>query len=202
MLLDAADRLGEVFRAHSGELDEMRKLNEELRVAIQDTKHSTPTPPAFPFGVRRPLGGDGDDVVEESLIREIEADDEDDKLALRQAGTAAGTSSGRVLVSAASDALKKSTNVIGRISATSVARVALGRSNDSAPATPGSVTPPPLMSQSSPLTPSTSGHTPHVPSPGLAMSRETTLTFVEPPQRPRSTSHVSGLFNGKSRKTE
>ncbi|KAM0754917.1 voltage-gated potassium channel [Meredithblackwellia eburnea MCA 4105] len=189
-LMEAAEQLNEVFRSHSEELETMRGLNEELRAAV----HHAKTPerlPAFPFGTRRPMGGDGDENTEEQLIKEIDGDDDED---------AGQHTPSRLRAASVADTLKHASSFIKKLQTARNTRITLTHRNSGEKVPTLSVDT--QMTDSSPLTASTSrasnvSEAAMVESP-VAMNRQGTLTFSEPPviTRNRSTSSIGRVGEG------
>ncbi|KAI5476225.1 hypothetical protein MNV49_007987 [Pseudohyphozyma bogoriensis] len=215
MLIEAAESLNQVFKNHAGEFEEMRRLNEEMRAKLAEievetelvdegvkarkrkakapTKVARQSSSGFPFGVKRPPGGDGDDLVEQELIDELDQpDDEDDDhgetdhVTLEFPSTSTSRPRSRASSAAgATDTLQRSSEALDRIGSAKDVRVQLGggrisrhNSTDTFP----SLAPTPSNSSASHLPSSTplAASSSSNPPPSIRLSRTPTLSFVEP----------------------
>lgn len=215
-MLEAAENLSEVFKAHAGELETMRSLNEELRLAVEAARNPISESPVaehpFPFGSRRPPGGDGDDETEERLFAEIDGEPNiaTAPSSRRNSTPASGTSTpNRPRVASVSDTLRTTSLFIKKLQKSKASRVPLSRSGTIESSSGLSIDTasgltllsPPTMVGSSPLGPTSSetsvGTLNDSP---VAMSRQGSLTFAEPILigRTRSASNM-GIISETSR---
>lgn len=206
VLLDAAENLSGVFKAHAEELETMRKLNEELRHAVKDAKKPLPEPdePAFPFGTRRPLGGDGDAEIEERLMAEIDGPNPD---AITPSTSEPGSpspwqSSTPRRLSSVADTLRATSSFIRKLQSARTTRISLSHHNstESIPRLVVDPVGPSPLAEATPASESSddSDATP-LSDAAVTMNRQGSLTFAEPIMRVRSGSALQTLGESEIR---